>query len=176
MAKTDWIKESVATRLQSSAMQVISNSPSDLILFVAYAVQHSVQNLWEQARASVRVWVSSKQIGQTKGPSTESDFFDLEDAGAVRRVDREGPEVVDRGEVGLAVTPASALTPVGLSIYFSVTFSLFHSKCRKRIEATSGCGTGLEAVLEATHPTHLESEESAYVRDVLIHGILDTLL
>ena len=127
MANIDWMKESVATRVQSSAMQVIVNSPSDLILFVAYAVQHSVQNLWEQVRASVRVWVSSKQIGQTKGPSTESNFFDLEDTGAARRLDREGPDVVDRGEVGLAETPASALTPVGLSMYFSVSFSLFHS-------------------------------------------------
>jgi len=52
---------------------------------IAYAVQHPVQNLWEQARARVRVWVSLKQIGQTKGPSTESDLFDFEDAG--RRVD-----------------------------------------------------------------------------------------
>ena len=121
------MKESVATRLQSSAMQVILNSPSDLILFVAYAVQHSVQNLWEQGRASVRVWVSSKQIGQTKGPSTESDFFDFEDAGVVLRVYREGPDVVDRGEMGLTEIPASALTPVGLSMYFSVSFSLFHS-------------------------------------------------
>ena len=127
MTNMDWMKESVATRAQSSAMQVILNSPSDLILFVAYAVQHSVQNLWEQARASVRVWVSSKQIGQTKGPSTESDFFDLEDVGPVRRVNREEPDVVDRGEMGLAEAPASASTPVGLSMYFSVSFSLFHS-------------------------------------------------
>ena len=99
-AKTDWMKESVATRVQPSAMQVILNSPSDLILVVAYVNQHSVQNLWEQARASVRVWVSSKQIGQTKGPSTESDFFDFADAGTVRRVDREGPDVVGRVAVG----------------------------------------------------------------------------
>jgi len=82
--------------------------------------------------------VSSKQIGQTKGPSTESDFFDFEDAGAVLRVVREGPEVVVRGEVGLAEIPASVLTPVGLSTYFSVSFSLFHSKSRRRIEAASG--------------------------------------
>ena len=127
MAKTDRMKESVATRVQSSAMQVILNSPSDLILFVAYADQHSVQNLWEQERASVRVWVSSKQIGQTKGPSTESDFFDFADAGMVRRVDREGPGAVGRGEMGRAEIPASTLTPVGLSMYFSVSFSLFHS-------------------------------------------------
>jgi len=121
------MKESVATRLQSSPMQVTLNSPSDLILFVAYADQHSVQNLWEQARARVRVWVSSKQIGQTKGPSTGSDLFDLVDAGVVLRVDREGPDAVDRGGDGGAETPASALTPVGLSMYFSVSFSLFHS-------------------------------------------------
>ena len=108
-------------------MQVMLNSPSDLILFVAYAVQHSVQNLWEHARASVRVWVSSKQIGQTNDPSTDNDFFDLEGGGAVRLEDREELEMGDRGEVGLVETPASALTPVGLSMYFSVSFSLFHS-------------------------------------------------
>ena len=86
----------------------------------------------------------SKQIGQTKGPSTESDFFDFEDARASRRVDRDGGEVVERGGVGLAETPASALMPVGSSMYFSVSFSLFHSKCRKRIEATSGYEIPLE--------------------------------
>ena len=62
--------------------------------FVAYAVRCSVQNLWEQERASARVWTSSKQIGQTKGPSAESDFFDFEDARASRRVDRDGGERV----------------------------------------------------------------------------------
>lgn len=34
---------------------------------MVYACQHPVQNLCSQERDNVSVWVSSKQIGQTKG-------------------------------------------------------------------------------------------------------------
>lgn len=84
------------------------------------------------------VWVSSKQMEQT---GDASEFFfaeDLELTGA-RLEDLRGTKAGSRGTSDAPlVTPASLFTALGLSIYFSINFSLFHSMNRSSKEAISG--------------------------------------
>lgn len=133
-------------------------SPSSLILLTAYAFQQEEQKAWSHDKDNVFVWVSSKQIGQTKGSEAGlgDSRLDLEVglvvgeaavSAVLRRVARRIPlvsaferlvdveEMLERigagvdGDLGSAwVTPADAVIDEELSMYFSMSFSLFQFK------------------------------------------------
>ena len=141
--------------LQSSAMQAMVDSASVRTLLVMYSFQHDVQNLCSHMSENVSVWPSSKQIGHTNGcdtSTTDAPRFELFDvfvaSAAERRAVRVGPvddwrleDAFGGGGVGSRgghSTPAATAIWEALSMYLSVSFSLFQIMYRSSWAAMEG--------------------------------------